>query len=341
MAKITNKRCCITGGAGFIGTHLVKRLLHDGNEITVFDIVSPLTATLLNFFKLVPHVRYVQGDIRNPRDISFLLKSSFDFVFHLAAQPISVLSNIEPKQTMDINTGGTRNLCQLLTEASSPYLILASSACVFGIPDKGSSPLSENDKFGKVHFTYTESKRGAEQEVLNSKKLKFAIGRFVNVYGYGDRHFSRIIPKIVRQLLLSESELELTRNSSNILDFLYVDDAVEGLVALAEHIDSNQVQTQQPIYHFGIGKESALTTRYLVHKISQAFDGKTRTIKEPCPALEPTIEKYLDPGKANTELKWKAYTSLDEGLVNTINWYRDNINSIAHLEDTSIDYLNS
>jgi nucleoside-diphosphate-sugar epimerase len=258
---------------------------------------------------------------------------SFDFVFHLAAQPISGLSNLEPQTTIEVNAGGTKALCTMLSDrCDDATVVLASSACAYGLPTVGASPLTETAPLRPGFYAYTESKQKAEQELRNAQGIRGAIGRFVNVYGPGDRHFSRIVPRTIRQLLGSRG-LSLSRgDGSTVLDFLYVDEAVDAFLRLAKYASTQQDSTPQ-VFNFGIGSDNAMSIRDLVLKISDIYDGNVRDIVPKTPTMEPPTVKFLDSTKARTVLNWKPETFLNAGLRKTIDWYQNHIDDLTHLED--------
>ena len=336
-SHFSRRTCLITGGAGFLGSHLCLRLLQAGTRIVVFDAAEKTDRTLLSAFGLTNEVEYVEGDIRVHDDVRKLSRWPFDFVFHLAAQPISGLSNVERQATIDVNAGGTRNLCSVLA-GNANVMVLASSACSYGIPAQGASPLRESEPLRAGFYSYTESKQKAEQELRNAVGLRRIIGRFVNIYGPGDRHFSRIIPRTIQQLLEGEP-LALTRgDGSTVLDFLYVDEAIDGFLRLAHHA-ANSDDDAPEVFNFGIGSANATSIRELVHKISEIYDDTQRNLIVNEATLEPPMVKFLDATKAQTELKWTPHVLLDEGLRKTLDWYRLHIDELAHLEDQEYPLL--
>jgi nucleoside-diphosphate-sugar epimerase len=336
MRISTKSKYLVTGGAGFIGSHLVSRLLHENAKVTVLDLAPPGSGSFLSLLGLEEFVDYRVGDIRHRQDLEFIRRGAFDVVFHLAAQPISLLSNLDTASTMAINVGGTRNVCAALQEAGGS-LVLASSACVYGRPDEGSSPLREADPFRAGVYRYSESKQQAEAIVKESKGFDAVIGRFVNVYGPGDRHFSRIVPRTIRQLLKGEPPCLSRGNGDTVLDFLHVDDAVEGLLALSAHVGSPRSSTPRDnVFNFGIGSGHALTIRDLVRKISLCFDRPSREPKVPERPSEPAMVKYLDPTRALHVLGWSPQTRLEHGLPPVVAWYKENLAKIDPLEDESI-----
>ncbi len=336
--QFSGSTCLITGGAGFIGSHLCRRLLQLGASVVVFDIAPKTDRTLLSAFGLTRQVEYVEGDIRSLDDVKKLSRGCFNFVFHLAAQPISALSNLEPQTTIDVNAGGTKTLCSALATNEPLSIVLASSACAYGIPAPGTSPLRETAPLHGGFYFYTESKQKAEQELQKANGLRRIIGRFVNVYGPGDRHFSRIVPKIMRQLLRGEP-LSLSRgNGSTVLDFLYVDEAIDAFLCLAARGAIHNGGSAE-VFNFGIGTANATSIHDLALKISDIYDGKPRTPLVNQSTLEPPTVKFLDSTKAQTELNWRPRIFLDEGLRKTLDWYRLHIDDLSHLEDLDFPVL--
>jgi nucleoside-diphosphate-sugar epimerase len=329
---LKNQKCLITGGAGFLGSHLVERLLGLEASVTVLDIVPKSTRSLLQAKGLADKITYIQGDVRRPEDLAFIPDEKFDYVFHLAAQPVSGLSNRDTELTMDINVNGTKNVCRAAGLSSNTRMILASSACFYGAPPQGSCPLNEEDAPNPGLYMYSESKQGAEKAVRDDT-ANAVIGRFVNVYGPGDRHFSRIIPRTIRQLLQNE-QIALTRgNGETVLDYLFVEDAIEGFIAMAQFITDNTRSGDPQVFNFGVGGQHPVSVRKLVEMISNSYDGTSRELEFPDPPPERPITKFLDPSKAQKLLNWRPSYELNTGLPRTLSWYRDNLKAIEHLED--------
>jgi nucleoside-diphosphate-sugar epimerase len=191
--------------------------------------------------------------------------------------------------------------------------------------------LREGDEQRPGHYVYTESKQKAERAVINSG-VRSGIARFVNVYGPGDRHFSRIVPGTIRRLLRRQP-IRLTRgDGTTVLDYLFVQDAVEALVSLAGFVQHG-VSTSPAVFNFGVGAEHALDVVHLIGKVSHAFDGCERAIEFPQTTSEPRMVKFLDSTKATSVLGWRAKTLLDDGLSPTVDWYRRHISTVRHFED--------
>jgi len=333
MAEQNSRSYFITGGAGFIGSHLSNKLLKTGNNVTVFDIEPKDSNTFLHTLQIDNKVQYIQGDIRNYHDLEILKYKSFDCVIHLAALPTSLLSNIAPNLIFDINVKGTEILCNVLKDSIHGCLVFASSACAYGIPLPDTLPLKETYPSNEGFYNYSKSKQLAEHIVTDLDCMPCSIARFVNIYGPGDRHFSRIIPRIIRQLIFNK-ELSLSRtNGETILDFLYVEDAINGIIALENYCKDISPKDHTELFNFGIGPSHAISINDLIQKISQTYDGIDRPINMPSNTIEPVISKYLDCSKAKKYLNWNPSILLPRGLEQTISWYKENINNINHLED--------
>jgi len=313
---------------------LVGRLAKAGAEVTVLDLAANAPGTLLEQMRLGDRVIHWTMDICDLDGLRKTWKKRFDCVFHLAAQPISPLSRTAPIETMAINVDGTANILRRMRETDSPRMVFASSACRHGIPPHGTCPLRESDASWPGQYPYSESKRLAEGYIEASNSVKSRIARFGNLYGPGDRHFSRIVPRIIRQLLRAEP-LRLSRGDGTaVLDFIYVDDAVDGLVGLARSFQNDRMSAT---YNFGTGQPLCIAA--LIEQISIAYDGHARRATVPDHPSEAPVEKHLDASKARQVLGWEPSTHRVDGIKRTVEWYRRNLNELHHLEDNDISAL--
>jgi CDP-glucose 4,6-dehydratase len=300
-----------------------------GAEVTAADRLQTTEGSFFGLLGLQEHATTVTADVARPDSLEVLRGRGFDAVFHLAAQPISPLSNIDPESTMRTNVEGTANVGRAVAaQGPRPMFVFASSACWYGATT--TSPLKEEDPCVEGEFKYSESKVLAEREVLKLEALydlPTVRCRFVNLYGPGDRHFSRVIPKTIRHLINGEQP-SLTRNDgSTILDYMHVEDAVSALIRAAEHGTSIRGE----VFNFGIGDDNPRSAFDIVKLVSHLFDGQERTPTLLTPVEPRTKKKFLDSAKARRSLDWRPTRELDEGLVETIDWYRNNICRIEHL----------
>lgn len=325
-----NVKCLVTGAYGFVGTHLTRELIARGSKVVALDLLDDPRGTYFGLEGLDRQVETIQADVRAEEDLKALRGREFDCVFHLAAQPISPLSNLCPNDTMETNALGTRLLGHAVAhQVTPPRFIFASTACWYGASVR--SPLSETDPGREGQYVYTRSKVEAEQEVM---KLEAELGlptvrcRFVNLYGEGDRHFSRIIPKSIRFLIEGETPRLTRDDGTTILDYLYVGDAVSALLRSAEHA----IDFRGQVFNFGIAGDHPLNAIQLIRLVSQAFDGQTRDPIIENPVEPKTKMKFLDPTKARKKLAWQWTRRIDVGIRQTIEWYRSSAARVQHLQ---------
>jgi CDP-glucose 4,6-dehydratase len=272
----------------------------------------------------------LKADVRRIADLACLQDSNFNVVFHLAAQPISPLSNIASDETMETNVVGTANVGKAVSSQNiPPTFVFASSACWYGATT--ASPLKEDDPHIPGEFKYSESKVLAEHEVVKMEsecRIPTVRCRFVNLYGPGDRHFSRLVPKTLRHLIRLQRPSLMRNDGSTILDFMHVRDAVSALIVAAEH----GPLCRGEVFNFGVGGGNPRSAREMVRLVSKLFDGVERDPVLSNPVEPRTKRKFLDNTKAKSCLGWRPTQSLEEGLRETIRWYRENIARIEHLE---------
>jgi nucleoside-diphosphate-sugar epimerase len=324
----------VTGGAGFIGAHLVGRLLSRGDCVYVLDACPANTASPLRMLGWHDRVHYFERDVRDLAASRAADWPMFDVVFHLAAQPISPLSGLDPRETLSVNVDGTESTLSLVHTTRSRAFVLASSACVYGLPDPADCPLREDTQLRPGVYPYTESKQQAEATVRHSGVVA-GIVRLVNVYGPSDWHASRLVPRTIRSLLCGEP-LRLRRSAGeSVLDFMYVDDAVDALIAVAEHIGRvDRTDPDVPTFNFGTS-EPVLVRKFVEH-LSREYDGVERLVALPDGPVEPAMSKYLCADHARRKLNWQHRTSRSEGVHKTIEWYAQHAHTLAWQSDTEV-----
>jgi nucleoside-diphosphate-sugar epimerase len=243
----------VTGGAGFIGSHLVNRLVSDGAEVKVLDNLS--TGNLENIRSHVNSGRleFLEGDIR---DTSVVEKAfeGVSIVVHLAAQ-ISVAYSIEkPAETYDVNTSGTLKLLQASAQAGVKRFVFASSCAVYGDPKF--LPITEFHPANPIS-PYADSKLKAEQHCLDFHERRCfssVVLRFFNVYGprQGLNDYSGVITKFISNIKQYKS-LTIFGDGTQTRDFVYVSDIVE---AITTSINSGKAAGET--IHIGTGKATSI-----------------------------------------------------------------------------------
>ncbi|MCV0399553.1 MAG: NAD-dependent epimerase/dehydratase family protein [Nitrosarchaeum sp.] len=249
----------ITGGAGFIGSHLIRYLNKQGNSITIFDNFSNSSNAIISGYD----IKLIEGDIL---DYSLLSKSlkNIDIVIHLAAQ-ISVIDSIKnPQHTMKINVIGTQNVLDACLENNVKNFIAISSAAIFGNQD---TLLTENSNPEPIS-PYGQSKLLMEKRIIDfSKKhlLNSIILRFFNLYGSGQSsQYAGVITKFLENIR-ENKPLEIYGTGNQTRDFIHIDDAIECIHLAIKHINKNTAK----IYNVGSGKStSILDLANLLSKLS-------------------------------------------------------------------------
>jgi dTDP-glucose 4,6-dehydratase len=293
----------VTGGAGFLGSHLCDTLVADGYRVICVDNLE--TGSLQN----VEHLRgdtfvFVQHDLTRHIDI----EESVDFVFHLAspASPIDYLRL--PLQTLKVGSYGTHNALGLAKWKRARFL-LASTSEVYGDPAVHPQPESYWGNVNPIgpRGVYDEAKRYAEALTMayhRQQGVDTCIVRIFNTYGTRMRPYDgRAIPTFIRQALANQP-ITVFGDGSQTRSFCYVDDLVRGLLALAksgEHLPVN------------IGNPQELTLLQLAQAVIEATGSTSQIVFEALPVDDPQV-RQPDITRAQQLLGWEPQIPLEEGL---------------------------
>ena len=299
----------VTGGAGFLGSHLCERLLAEGHEVICMDNLD--TGSLQN----IEHIRGAGFEFVN-RDVTEFIEVSgpVDYVFHLAspASPIDYLRL--PLHTLKVGSYGTHNALGLAKFKRARFLVSSTSE-VYGDPLVHPQP---ETYWGNVNpigprGVYDESKRYAEALVMayhRQQGVDTAIARIFNTYGPRMRpNDGRAVPTFLSQAMAGKP-LTVFGDGSQTRSFCFVSDLIEGLVRLAfsgEHTPVN------------IGNPTELTLTGLAEAIVKVTGSKSEIIYEALPIDDPKIRRP-DIAKARRLLHWEPAVDLEEGLRRTFEW---------------------
>ena len=215
----------VTGGAGFIGKHLVKYLLDKGNTITIFDNFSNSEEKSLEYY-IKSGVKIVNGDIRKFDEI---LKETEDqdVLIHLAAKISVSQSILNPSETFEVNVDGTKNVLEACKKNNVKKIVIASSAAVYGEGDSRMK-LKENTKTNPIS-PYGKSKLKMEQEIEKNNKIDCVILRFFNIFGIGQTpEYAGVITKFI-EMISSNKPLEIFGDGMQTRDFVSINDVVESI----------------------------------------------------------------------------------------------------------------
>jgi nucleoside-diphosphate-sugar epimerase len=318
----------VTGGAGFGGAHLCRQLLQRGARVAVLDKVLP-PDSYLHFAGLLPQIHFIQGDIRDAAGLKLLCERfAFDTVFHTAAQPIVSISNRLPAETAEVNITGTYNVLEAVRLMKTPArLVFASSGAYYGATSTGEAIKEEAPPLVAGNI-YAPSKVAGDIAVRCYAKiygLQTGVCRWMNTYGPGDTNFSRIVPVTIQRLLRGERPLIDGTDGSNVLELLHVRDMASGYLALAENLDRPEVCGEA----FNFGGGTPITLKEAVSAVIRAWNEVSGENVDEEPLITgPKVDsvKYLDISKAQRLLGWAPSTPLQDGLRETVAWYREHHN---------------
>ncbi|BBZ76985.1 UDP-glucose 4-epimerase [Mycolicibacterium anyangense] len=316
----------VTGGYGFIGSHLVSALLDRGDSVTVFDFAKNTRDTSIDFDRY-PNFRFVQGDVTDPAALAQALTPDVDTVFHLAAV-VGVKNYMDdPLKVLDVNVIGTRNVLEL-SQRNGIHVVFASTSEVFG--KNPNPPWAEDDdrvlgSTKTARWSYSTSKAMAEHLVFAMHAaygLPVTVVRYFNVYGPRQAPIF-VVSQSVHRILNGRQPL-LYDSGQQTRCFTYVDDAVAGTLLAAEHPAAIGAA-------FNIGSMTESTMREVVELAIKIADVDGVSAAE---ALD-TGERYgqlyediprriPDSTKAQRELGWQLQVDVEEGIRRTIEWARAN-----------------
>ena len=298
----------ITGGAGFIGRHLVAKLLHDKHEITIFDNFSSSSKNDITHL-LEDGVGLVTGDIL---DYDLLLKSmpNYDFVIHLAAQTSVSQSVANPKTTADIIVDGTVNVLKSCVKTNVKNIIFSSSAAVYG--NSINTLLAENAQLSPLS-SYGASKLVAEYNLLAFSKL-FGLNcislRLFNVYGNGQSSEAGVIRKFLKNIS-EDVPLEIFGDGVQSRDFVHVSDVIQAFYCAIRNIETKRGEV------YNIGSGTATSINELASLLISSKGKDLQVINKP--ALEGEIkDSKADISLAENDIGYSPHVPLSDGLANLI-----------------------
>ena len=303
----------VTGGAGFIGGHLVERLVNLKAKVFVIDIKIDSKSYFARN-RLAKKCKFSFVDIRNKKAVEdFFSKNTVDYVFHLAAEPIVEEAFKNPYSAFETNIMGTVNILEAVRRNKKiKGIIVASSDKAYGKTQKA---YTENSPLRGDH-PYDVSKSCMDlicQSYFTTYNLPIVITRFGNVYGEGDLHFDRIIPGICKAVIKNEV-LDIRSDGTYIRDYVYVKDVVEGYLLLLKNI--NKVKGEA----FNFSSMDTLSVLDVVKKAEQILG-----VKIPYKILNIARNEipyqHLDDTKIR-RLGWKLKYNLEKSLKNVVNEYR-------------------
>lgn len=307
------KRALVTGGAGFVGSHLCERLLHEGYWVVCVDNLC--TGTLENVAHLTddPRFEYIEHDVTTHMNIS----GELDEVYHFASPASPMDFERIPVQILQVGSVGTHNALGLAKSRGARFL-LASSSEVYGDPlvhPQHEDYRGNVNQIG-VRGVYDEAKRYAESITMAYHRhhgLDTRIARVFNTHGPRMRpDDGRIISTFISQALAGKP-LTIHGDGSQTRSIQYVDDLIEGVLRLMHSGETRPVNLGNPV---------ELTVREIAGLILDLSGGAGTTIQTPLPTDDPK-RRRPDITRAREVLGWEPRVSTQEGLEKTLAWFQE------------------
>lgn len=309
----------VTGAAGFIGSHLVERLLQLGYRVVGLDnfddFYSPITKwNNIRAVKAAGDFQLEQGDIRDASLLARIFKDhGINVVAHLAARAGVRTSLEQPLLYQDINIGGTVNLLEASQAHRVKQFIFASSSSVYGLNTK--TPFSEESNMNYPISPYAASKAAAElycRTYSHLYNIPTVVLRLFTVYGPRQRP-EMAIHRFVRMVDRGE-EVTLFGDGSTMRDYTYVDDIIAGFEAALDH-------REEVFQIFNLGSGQAIELKYLLKLVEEGMGRRAKTKSLPTQPGEVPIT-FAKISKAKTLLGYQPKIGIQQGIQLFIQWYR-------------------
>lgn len=316
MAKIL-----VTGGAGFIGSHCVDRLLERGDTVVVVDNFNDYYDPKIKRENIKEHLdgpnfRLVEADIANKEKMFTLFeKEKFDKVLHLAARAGVRPSLEDPLEYVRSNVTGTTVLLEACRKFGPKHFVFASSSSVYGGNKK--VPFSEGDRVDDPYSPYAATKRSTEVIASNYQRIAgmhIAALRFFTVYGPRNRP-DMAMWKFAKMIESGDTITIFGEPGEVKRDWTFIDDIVKGVIMILDASDRVGFE----VFNIGCGSPTPVT-RFV--KILESELGKKANVRYgPLPVADVPIT-YADTKKINDFLEWKPTISIEEGIKKFVEWYK-------------------
>ncbi len=315
---LENKKILVTGGAGFVGSNLVKKLVTDhGAHVTVLD---DLFTGNIDFLKDISH-EFVHGSVSDAGLTENLVKGA-DIVFHLAARNI-IVSNSNPREDLDVNVIGTFNILEACKKHGIERVVYTSTASVYGSPKV--LPISEDSNKEFLSF-YSASKFSGEvycQAFYEVFEVPVSIVRYSNVFGYNQvplNPYCGVIGKFIESSIAGKA-IKIHGDGEQTRDYTFVTDAVEATISAAV-----VPRAVGQIYNIATGAETSVKNLALIINNLTGSNSPLEYIDKR--DIDNIRKRYLNIDKIRHELKFSPLTGLETGLAKTIEWYKNYLHEL-------------
>jgi UDP-glucose 4-epimerase len=311
-------RTLVTGGAGFIGSTLVDRLLAEGHKVDVIDdLSSGSLANLTDARRATQDFAFHHADIRQADVVDLIARRQPEVVFHLAAQADVRVSVAQPAFDAEVNVVGSLHVFEGARLGGAGKIVFASSGgTIYGSPDPSELPVRESHVQQPLS-PYGVAKKAAGDYLIAYRdlyELEFTSLALANVYGpRQDPHGEAGVVAIFAGNLLAGKRCTIFGDGHQTRDFVYVDDVVDAFARAA-------TRGSGLLVNVGTGVETSVNDLYAT--MASAVGVTRAPEREPARPGE-LLRSALDPGRAAIHLGWKSWTSMEEGVSNVLRWFRN------------------
>ncbi|QYO66175.1 GDP-mannose 4,6-dehydratase [Leptolyngbya sp. 7M] len=314
------KDVLITGGAGFIGSHLVENLLREGGwQITIVDDLNDFYSPELKRANLAsflgdPNVNFVKADIRNEEDLTAVFDAQrFEMIVHLAARAGVRPSLSQPKLYCETNIKGTLNLLELARLHDVPHFVFGSSSSVYGV--NNSIPFSEDDPVRKPISPYAATKAAGEllcHTYSHLYNIRTVCLRFFTVYGARQRP-DLAIHKFTR-LIAEGKPIQMFGDGTTRRDYTFIDDIIQGVREAMNYAGSMHEV-------INLGESETTELKQLIELIEENIGVKAMIEQQPMQPGDVPMT-YADISKARRLLGYDPKTKIEAGIPKFVEWFR-------------------
>ena len=306
-------RALVTGGAGFLGSHLCDRLVKEGHHVLCVD--NYFTGSKKNIEHLLDHKNF---EVMR-QDVCFPLYVEVDEIYNLACPASPYYYQWDPIQTMKTSVIGSYNLLGL-AKRTGAKILQASTSEIYGDPKVHPQP---EEYWGNVNpigirSCYDEGKRAAETLFMDYYRVHEVKAKIVRIFNtYGPRmaeNDGRVVSNFIVQALKGQ-DITIYGDGMQTRSFCYVDDLLDGMMAMMNHSDDMYIG---PV---NIGNPGEFTMWELAHKVIELTGSKSQILQQPLPQDDPK-QRRPDITQAKSMLKWEPKIDLEQGLIKTIDYFK-------------------
>jgi UDP-glucose 4-epimerase len=315
MTNLKNKKILVTGGAGFIGSNLVKKLIEKYNaEVTVLDDLFTGDIRFLNGLDY----EFVHGSVEDAALVNDCIEGK-NIVFHLAARNI-IVSNQNPREDLNVNVGGSFNVFESCLLHNIERVVYTSTSSIYGNPKK--LPICERHKKSFLNF-YSASKFSAEtyaKTFFEVFGLPVSIIRYSNVYGDNQspsNSYCGVIGKFMEAAILNKP-ISIHGNGTQTRDYTYIEDAIDATIAAAISLKAIGKD-----YNIGTGKETSVNE--LAQHIIKFTGSHAPIVHVDNRDIDNIERRRIDITKSTLDLQYKPLFTIQQGLSKTVKWFTETL----------------